>query len=44
MKSQAQKKEWVIAVEDSFEKIHQDWNWIESNLFLKVRDFIILLI
>ena len=23
---------FVIAIDDSFEKIHKDWNWVESNL------------
>ncbi|KAI9197168.1 rab-GTPase-TBC domain-containing protein [Polychytrium aggregatum] len=34
----ANKKEYVVAVDATFEKIHMDWNWIESHLFLKLAE------
>ncbi|KAJ3209806.1 TBC1 domain member 8B [Dinochytrium kinnereticum] len=38
LKCSAKKLDYVIAADDSFEKIHQDWNWVERNLFLKLLD------
>ncbi|KAL2911819.1 hypothetical protein HK105_208669 [Polyrhizophydium stewartii] len=34
----SRKVEFVVAVDDSFEKIHTDWNWVERNLFLKLAE------
>jgi hypothetical protein len=31
------KNAFVIAVDDTFEKIHDTWNWIELNIMPKVR-------
>ena len=36
LKINTRKQVFVIAVDESFEKIHTDWNWVERNLFLKV--------
>jgi hypothetical protein len=36
LKLTSRKQTFVVAVDDSFEKIHTDWNWVEQNLFLKV--------
>ena len=30
------KNAFVVAVDDTFEKIHDTWNWIEQNIMLKV--------
>ncbi|KAJ3141960.1 hypothetical protein HK100_004748 [Physocladia obscura] len=38
LKSAAVHLEYVVAVDDSFERIHNDWNWVENNLFLKLLD------
>ncbi|KAJ3103972.1 TBC1 domain member 8B [Phlyctochytrium planicorne] len=35
LKCSSKKIEYVVAVDETFEKIHQDWNWVERNLFLK---------
>ncbi|KAJ1566927.1 TBC1 domain member 9, partial [Cladochytrium tenue] len=32
----SRKADFVVAVDDTFEKIHADWNWVESNLFNKL--------
>ncbi|KAI9360414.1 rab-GTPase-TBC domain-containing protein [Zopfochytrium polystomum] len=32
----SKKTDFVVAVDDTFEKIHTDWNWVESNLYLKL--------
>ncbi|KAJ3022183.1 TBC1 domain member 9 [Thoreauomyces humboldtii] len=32
------KTEYVVAVAETFEKIHTDWNWVEQNLFLKLEE------
>lgn len=31
-------KSYVVCVEESFEKIRADWNWVERNLFLKLQN------
>jgi hypothetical protein len=36
LKCPSKKADYVVAVDDTFEKIHTDWNWVERNLFLKV--------
>ncbi|KAI8621197.1 rab-GTPase-TBC domain-containing protein [Chytriomyces sp. MP71] len=33
-------RKYVVAVADSFEDIHDSWNWVESNLLTKVRHFL----
>ncbi|KAJ3330223.1 hypothetical protein HDU76_006176 [Blyttiomyces sp. JEL0837] len=32
----SKKLDYVVAVDDTFEKIHTDWNWVERNLYLKL--------
>ncbi|KAI9095959.1 rab-GTPase-TBC domain-containing protein [Phlyctochytrium arcticum] len=34
----SRKADYVVAVDDTFEKIHTDWNWVERNLFLKLAE------
>ncbi|KAJ3153650.1 hypothetical protein HDU86_005148 [Geranomyces michiganensis] len=34
----SRKLDYVVAVDESFEKIHADWNWVEENLFLKLAE------
>ncbi|KAJ3026290.1 hypothetical protein HDV00_012031 [Rhizophlyctis rosea] len=34
----SRKADFVVAVDDTFEKIHTDWNWVERNLFLKLSE------
>ncbi|TPX64567.1 hypothetical protein SpCBS45565_g05797 [Spizellomyces sp. 'palustris'] len=34
----SRKAEYIVAVDDTFEKIHTDWNWVERNLFLKLAE------
>lgn len=36
LKITTRNKQYIIAVDDTFDKIHTDWNWVEKNLFLKV--------
>ncbi|KAJ3414905.1 hypothetical protein HDV05_005854 [Chytridiales sp. JEL 0842] len=36
LKCPTKKSDYVVAVDDTFEKIHTDWNWVERNLFLKL--------
>jgi tRNA U34 2-thiouridine synthase MnmA/TrmU len=36
LKIATRNKQFVVSVDDSFDKIHTDWNWVERNLFLKV--------
>ncbi|KAJ3065007.1 hypothetical protein HDU98_011596 [Podochytrium sp. JEL0797] len=31
--------EYCVAVDDSFARIHNDWNWVESNLFAKLLEW-----
>ena len=44
LKCPSRKSDFVVAVDDTFEKIHSDWNWVERNLFLKVWFKILILI
>lgn len=37
LRMHASKMVYIIALDSSFGGIHQDWNWIESNLLRKVR-------
>ncbi|KAJ3128543.1 TBC1 domain member 9 [Nowakowskiella sp. JEL0407] len=32
------KKDYVVAVAESFEAIHSDWNWVEENLTIKLAE------
>ncbi|KAI8926099.1 hypothetical protein BC831DRAFT_458036 [Entophlyctis helioformis] len=34
----SRKQVFVVAVDDAFDKIHTDWNWVERNLFLKLAE------
>ncbi|KAJ3173298.1 hypothetical protein HDU87_007671 [Geranomyces variabilis] len=34
----SRKLDYIVAVDESFEKIHADWNWVEENLFLKLQE------
>ncbi|TPX55175.1 hypothetical protein PhCBS80983_g05535 [Powellomyces hirtus] len=34
----SRKRDYIVAVDESFEKIHTDWNWVEQNLFLKLEE------
>ncbi|KAJ3283578.1 hypothetical protein HK104_010324 [Borealophlyctis nickersoniae] len=38
LKCASRKADYIIAVDETFEKIHTDWNWVESNLFLKLNE------
>ncbi|KAI8833549.1 rab-GTPase-TBC domain-containing protein [Chytridium lagenaria] len=38
LKCSGKRGDYVVAVDENFEKIHQDWNWVERNLFLKLLD------
>ena len=38
MKLDSKKQSFVVAVDDSFPKIRDNWNWIESNMYQKVSD------
>lgn len=36
--SSAGKKQFVVAVDDTFEKMHIAWTWVEQNVFLRLLD------
>ena len=36
MTLESKNQKYVVAVDDSFSKIRDNWNWIESNLYQKV--------
>ncbi|KAI8916136.1 rab-GTPase-TBC domain-containing protein [Gorgonomyces haynaldii] len=38
LKAVSRNKVFCIAVDESFDKIHTDWNWIEKNLFSKLQE------
>ncbi|KAI8822174.1 rab-GTPase-TBC domain-containing protein [Fimicolochytrium jonesii] len=38
LKCPSRKTEYVVAVDETFEKIHTDWNWVEQNLFMKLTE------
>lgn len=37
LKCLGKKMDYVVAVDDTFEKIHATWTWIEQNVIVKVR-------
>ncbi|KAJ3035820.1 TBC1 domain member 9, partial [Rhizophlyctis rosea] len=34
----SRKADFVVAVDETFERIHGDWNWVERNLFIKLAE------
>ena len=38
LRLQTKKTEYLIAVDSTFESIHENWNWVEQNFFMKLTE------